>query len=646
LAGLGSANTGGGPFRRLREIFSCTIREGRQVRRVRFVVPQIEVLEDRVMLDAAANLQVMQTAAPKVLAGDNIAYLVTVTNIGPNAAQNVVLNDTLPSGTTLVSQSQTSGPSFTLGNNGNTVADTLAALLAGQSALLDITAAVSPTVANNTILYNTATADSSTTNPIPNTASDTFATAVQNLAALNVSLTGPATAAAGGNLTYTLTVSNAGPSAAQNVSLTDALPSGATLVGQTQTSGPTFTLSANGNSVSGSISSLAAGASAAFAITAEASANVANNTLLTDSATATASNSLSASAATAAVAQNQAELTVSVSAPAVVTAGDQLTYTISVANNGPQDAQNVTLSDLLPSELTLVSQSQTSGPAIVLGGSGNSISDTIGVLPAGQSASLTLTAQVSATAPSDAPLTNTVSANGTNAPEASATTTTNVQNQATLTVSLDGPDTVAPGYELTYTLTLSNSGPQDAQNVALADSLPAGLTLVSQTKASGPDFLLSTSGNTIDNTIDTLPAGSSATFTITARAGTGLSNNTALTNAATATAMNASAAAAGTTATVQTQANPNLAVSVGGPATAVAGSQVIYTLTIANNGPDDAEGVTLSDTLPAGLTLVSQTQTGGPTFALGSSGSSISNSIATLASGDTATFEVTAQVGT
>jgi uncharacterized repeat protein (TIGR01451 family) len=198
----------------------------------RFALPQLEVLEDHTLLTAAANLQVVQTAAAAVQAGNNLTYTISVTNAGPSAAQNVTLSDTLPSGTTLAGQNQVSGPTLTLSSNGNAVADSLANLLAGQSLVLDVTAAVSSGVANNTLLYNTATAGSSTTNPIPSTSSDTVATAVQNLAALGVSLTGPATAAAGSTQTYTLTVGNSGPTAAQDLSLTDALPSGLTLLNQ------------------------------------------------------------------------------------------------------------------------------------------------------------------------------------------------------------------------------------------------------------------------------------------------------------------------------------------------------------------------------------------------------------------------------
>ena len=49
---------------------------------------------------------------------------------------------------------------------------------------------------------------------------------------------------------------------------------------------------------------------------------------------------------------------------------------------GPSDAHNVSLSDLLPSTETFVSQSQTNGSdAFTLSQSGNAISDTIATSP-------------------------------------------------------------------------------------------------------------------------------------------------------------------------------------------------------------------------------------------------------------------------
>jgi uncharacterized repeat protein (TIGR01451 family) len=95
-------------------------------------------------------------------------------------------------------------------------------------------------------------------------------------------------------------------------------------------------------------------------------------------------------------------------------------------------------------------------------------------------------------------------------------------------------------------------------------------------------------------------------------------------------------------------ADADVAVTVTGPANVVAGNDVTFNVTVTNNGPSDAQGVTLGDTLPAGTTFVSETQNSGPSFtcitpAAGATGS-ISCTIPTLASGATATFTVVLHV--
>jgi len=91
-------------------------------------------------------------------------------------------------------------------------------------------------------------------------------------------------------------------------------------------------------------------------------------------------------------------------------------------------------------------------------------------------------------------------------------------------------------------------------------------------------------------------------------------------------------------------AQADLAVTKTGPAVAVAGNTITYTVTLSNIGSSAAPLVTLTDALPAGLTFVSQQQTAGPAFWLNNTGNTINNSIASLAEGESATFEITARL--
>jgi uncharacterized repeat protein (TIGR01451 family) len=78
--------------------------------------------------------------------------------------------------------------------------------------------------------------------------------------------------------------------------------------------------------------------------------------------------------------------------PDPVTAGDNLTYTVTVMNNGPDPATSVIVTDNLPAETTFVSCSSTGGG--VCGGSGNNRTVTFASLASGESETITFVTNV------------------------------------------------------------------------------------------------------------------------------------------------------------------------------------------------------------------------------------------------------------
>jgi uncharacterized repeat protein (TIGR01451 family) len=89
----------------------------------------VEELEDRTV--PSATLVATLSAPPTATAGSSLVSHVTLTNIGPGTAANVNLDNTLPSGITLLSQVQVSGPAFTLGTNSGAPHDTISSLANG-----------------------------------------------------------------------------------------------------------------------------------------------------------------------------------------------------------------------------------------------------------------------------------------------------------------------------------------------------------------------------------------------------------------------------------------------------------------------------------------------------------------------------------
>ncbi|PYQ49294.1 MAG: hypothetical protein DMF59_13930, partial [Acidobacteria bacterium] len=245
----------------------------------------------------------------------------------------------------------------------------------------------------------------------------------------------------------------------------------------------------------------------------------------------------------AAFAQN-ADLNVLKSgAPNPVVAGTNLTYTITLTNAGPDPASSVSLTDAIPANTTFVSMMQTAGPAFSLttpavGGTGTATA-TIATFASGATATFSLAVNVNASTPMVSVITNVATVTSAtadpNGADNTATANTEVVNQSDLVVSkADSPDPVTAGTNLTYTLTLTNGGPSDAQSVALSDAIPVNTTFVSMMETSGPAFTLTTppvgGTGTATANIATFAAGASATFTLVVKvnaAATGTISNTA-----------------------------------------------------------------------------------------------------------------------
>ena len=126
-------------------------------------------------------------------------------------------------------------------------------------------------------------------------------------------------------------------------------------------------------------------------------------------------------------------------------------------------------------------------------------------------------------------------------------------------------------------------------------------------RATGTGWACSNAGNvSVTCTRATLATGATAptiTLTVTAPAQAGSLTNTASVSATTADPVPANNTSSVTTGVT---ASADLAITKTGPATVVAGSSVSYQLSVVDNGPSDAANLTVTDTLPAGVTFVSR----------------------------------------
>ncbi|HMS62462.1 MAG TPA: hypothetical protein PKD63_09300 [Solirubrobacteraceae bacterium] len=245
----------------------------------------------------------------------------------------------------------------------------------------------------------------------------------------------------------------------------------------------------------------------------------------------------------------------------------------------------------------------------------------IGALAAGSSQALT----IRATAPvalADRTLVNTATVDGDQGDgdpaDDTATSSTLVGPSADLAIVKQGPPTAVAGGTITWQVIVTNRGPSIATGVTVADTLPAGLTLVSST----PDQGSCTTGATITCAVGTLPVGASTQVAIVARTAAGdvgkpVTNSAAVTgdqpdpdssnNSATATAttLTADVSGGGQGGGGTPAAAPRLTIRKTVSARRVAaGQRLIYWVTVTNTGTTDATDVRICDRLPARLTYL------------------------------------------
>lgn len=185
----------------------------------------------------AADLSVTLSATPlPATVGKPLVYTTTVTSIGNIAATNATLTQTLPaSGFTIMSLVSSRG------SCGGTTVVTCAFgnLASGESAVVTITA-IPLAISGSTAYYNSSVVVATSTpdvNPENSLATISFAVFANNAALSVHSINSQVSAIRDGNITYTWEVSNGGPLAASNATLTDRLPSSLSLVSVKTTAG-------------------------------------------------------------------------------------------------------------------------------------------------------------------------------------------------------------------------------------------------------------------------------------------------------------------------------------------------------------------------------------------------------------------------
>jgi M6 family metalloprotease-like protein/uncharacterized repeat protein (TIGR01451 family) len=320
----------------------------------------------------SADLRVTKVCEPAggTPAGGQATCSIYVDNLGPSGAQGVVLTDALTGNAPFTVVSANASPGgfcpVAFGPTSATVTCNLGTEPAGGRT----TVTVVVTAENPVTINDVASVTSST--PDPGAGNNHANGVVTFVAAADLSVTksgSPDPVVAGTNLTYTLSISNAGPSAAPNVFVTDSLPALVSFVSASPSTGscqsgvvpgdPAKPLKCN-------LGTLANGASASIVVVVKVNTDVPPGTILVNnvdvaSDSADPDNSDNVFTVTTGVI-TQADL-------AIVKTSDSLTYkpstqvkySITVTNNGPSKASHVVVTDNLPDLKAAIYQFDNAG---------------------------------------------------------------------------------------------------------------------------------------------------------------------------------------------------------------------------------------------------------------------------------------------
>jgi uncharacterized repeat protein (TIGR01451 family) len=332
-------------------------------------------------------------------------------------------------------------------------------------------------------------------------------------------------------------------------------------------------------------------------------------------------------------------------------AGDIITYTIIIDNDGLADATDALISDTIPADLTFAGPVMLDPPGTTLPAPGFPTLASGLTITAGSTITLTFPVTVEANLLPGTQITNTATVT-------SAEIDTPVGDSVIIEIANPNPSltlnklvsnaTPLAGDLITYTIVVANNGLEDATNARISDTLSSGLTFVGPvihepSGATLPSPTLPTLASSL-----TITAESSITLTFPVAVDSSLTVGTHITNTASVTSTEVvTPAVDDVVATVTTASvNFNVTKSVSN-LSPKAGDLITYTVIAVNNGLLDATNVQVLDTLPAQVSFVGPvildppgTSLPGPTLPVLASG-------LTITSGDriTLTFPVSINEG-
>ncbi len=575
--------------------------------------PSNNTSSDNDPLTPLADLQIVKDdGIVAAVPGTQVTYRITVTNNGPSAVNGATVSDTLPAALT----NATWTCATCVPTSGSSDISVTLTCCPAKTVVIVLTGTVAANATGNLVNTASVTTPLGVTDTVPGNNVFTDTNTLNPQADLQINKTNNVNAVVPGTLvTYTIVVTNAGPSAVTGARITDTLPASLLNPGWTCAAGvgaacPT----PNSGSVMNNLSvTMGMNSVLTFTLTGtvneNATGNIVNTVVVTTPAGVTDPTPGNNESTDTDPTDPRADLRIQKDdGLTTATPGLTLTYRITVTNNGPSAVTGATVSDTLPAQLT--GASWTCASCTPSNGSSD-ISVTVDLL-SGQFAVIVLTGTVAADATGSIVNTAVVTVPaGVTDPTPGNNTATDTDN---LVPSVDlqvlkrvqPAGAVVPGTAITYTVVVSNAGPSKAVDAPVNDTFAVALTNINWTCAAGAGAICGTgSGNSsINGVLLTLDVNSVVTFTVNGTIAADATGNIVNTAAVTVPAGSVDPTPVNNTSTVTNPLTPEAFLGIfktDNQLTAVPGTRITYTVAVTNAGPSAANGVAISDAIPAAL---------------------------------------------
>ena len=447
--------------------------------------------EDIIIVDSKVIIN--KTASKnEVKPAEEFEYYIDITNNGDAASRDLTITDVIDSRLEIV---RASGASV----NGQTITWHVSSLGISESKRFTVVVRVKKDIADNTVINNVVTLSEPGKPDQTDDEDVTVKKPILNITKVAYNAEGEKTVAPGEEFYYQITVTNTGSIASSLITIYDDINSLLTIV---DSDGGTV----NGNRITWTIDSLPASGNITYTVRVRLSTSATSGTSIPNTAVLTHEDETLEDDDTVEVVDSDVYLLKRASQE-VVHAGEEFYYTITIGNNGTTTAEDLILTDSIPEKLELLRVEYTNDNTSH-NISGNNLTVNISELAVNETINLTVCVKVRDNVVMDEVILNKSVLKYNDKTKTSEDDVIVIDSNLTVD-KVSSKDKVLNTEHFFYTITVSNTGTYQAENVQVIDNYDENLTIVKCDNCI-------VSNNTLTWDVGTIAAGESVTFMVEA----------------------------------------------------------------------------------------------------------------------------------